>query len=140
MKIYQSFIWGCLVLIFFSFTAKAEILLISNKSVEQTSITKQNTQLVFLGKSKKWDDGKKIYIAVLKKGKMHEEFLKEYVKKNPTRFASYWRMIVVSGIGYPPKKFKTEANLVSYVADKEGAIGYISSETPHENVNIIIVK
>ncbi len=140
MKICQSFIWGWLVFILFCSTAKAEILFIANKSVEQTSIQKDNTQMVFLGTVKKWENGKKIYLAVLKKGTVHEEFLNAYVKKNSDKFSSYWKMKTVAGTGYPPKKFKTEEELVSYVAGKEGAIGYISVDTPHESVNILYVK
>ena len=140
MKNFQCFIWISLLSILSANIAEADILLISNKSVDQTSFSKDEVQMIFLGKKKKWENGKKIYITVLAEGKTHETFLDEYVQKKSSKFSSYWKMMTVSGTGYPPKKFSTEADLVAFVAEKEGAIGYISSDTPHEGVNVISIK
>ena len=57
---------GCLTFIFFSSSAVADVLLIANNSVKETSIPSEKIQLIFLGKTKKWKDGKKIRLAVLR--------------------------------------------------------------------------
>ena len=140
MKISKFFILVCFILIFFLRNAESEVLFISNKSVKQRSLTKQNIQKIFLGKRKKWSGDHKIYIAILVKGATHKEFLAKYVKKDPVMFSSYWYVKTMGGTKYPPKKFITEAALIDYVAGKRGAIGYISAGTLHEGVNVFSVK
>ena len=95
--------------------------------------------MIFLGKIQKWQDGKKINIAALKKGDIHEAFLNEYVEKSPDKFSSFWKIATVSGTGYPPKFFDSEADLVKYVTEKEGCIGYIAAETPHDGVTVVTI-
>lgn len=140
MKILQYFIFGFMVLILSCTAAGAESLLIVNNSVTQTSITKEEVMLVFLGKKKKWNNGDRIKVSALKSGAVHEAFLNEYVKKTASKYASFWKIAIVSGTGYPPKFFKTEEDLVDYVMKKAGAIGYISSDTPYEGVKVLPIQ
>ncbi len=128
------------IILFLSNTIFAAALIIANNSVVQSSINKDDIKLVFLGKKKKWDDGKKIRVVALREGNTHEEILKLYVNKTPSKFKSYWKMVIVSGTGRPPKFLKSEAELVKYVAEKEGAIGYISENTSLEGCKILSIK
>ncbi len=140
MKILRCFALSLISLIFLNSMAAAEGLLIVNNSVAQTSISKEDVELVFLGKKKQWDNGDTIRLAALRKGTVNESFLREYVNKAPSSYMSFWKIAVVSGTGHPPKFFKDEADLVDYVAEKEGAIGYISSTTPREGVKTLSIK
>lgn len=117
--------WTAIILFFYSL-ASAESLLIVNKSVEETTLSKEDVNLIFLGKKTKWANGQKINVAVLKQGKTHESFLNIYMNKTPSKYASFWKIAIVSGTGFPPKFFQNESDLVKYVAEKQGAIGYIS--------------
>jgi len=132
----------CLILtVFFCCTVVvAEPLLIANPSVGDTSLKRSDVQLVFLGKKKKWENGDKIYVVTLKKGPLHEAFLKAHVNKTPARFLSYWKIAIVTGTGIPPKTFESEQELMGYVADKKGAVGYISSSTEPEGVKTLSIE
>ena len=99
-----------------------------------------DVQLVFLGKKTKWENGDKIYVVTLKNGALHEAFLKAYVNKTPARFSSYWKIAIVTGTGIPPKTFASEQELMGYVADKKGAVGYISSSTEPEGVKMLSIE
>jgi ABC-type phosphate transport system substrate-binding protein len=140
MKRLPSFFAGYLLLILFSTSALADVLIVANKSVTETAISKTNIQQIFLGKNQKWQDGKKIRLAVLKEGPVHEAFLSAYLNRTPDRYASFWKVAIVSGTGYPPKSFDSEADLLKYVAEEAGAIGYISSDTPHNEVTVITTE
>ncbi len=140
MKIIRVIIFSYTILIFSCCLACAECLVIVNDSVTQTSLSKEDVMRAFLGKKKKWNDGQKIYLAVLKKGPIHEEFVTTYVNKTPSKFSSFWKIATVSGTGHPPKSFKTEADLLNYVTSKKGALGYISPNTPVEGVKTLSIN
>ena len=48
--------------------------------------------------------------------------------------------MVFTGNGTPPKQFKTEQELLEYVTETEGAIGYIDAETLVDNNKLIMLE
>ena len=124
----------------FSSFAIAESMVIVNKSVDETTLSKEDVNLIFLGKKTKWENGQKIKVAVLKQGETHESFLGAYLNKTPAKYASFWKIAIVSGTGFPPKFFQNESDLVKFVAEKQGAIGYISPRTEPGETKVIPVK
>ena len=113
---------------------------IANPSVTETSLSKEDITLIFLGKKTKWTDGQKIHVAVLKTGKTHESFLDTYVNKTPAKYSTFWKIAIISGTGFPPKFFQKETDLVTYVTEINGAIGYISPETDPGPNHVIEVQ
>ncbi len=114
--------------------------MIVNKSVMETSIKKSAIMKIYLGKKKKWSDGQWINAAVLRKGSVRNEFLTTYVSKTASNYYSFWRKQIVTGTGIPPKAFKFEKDIIDYVAQKKGAIGYISSDTTSDLVKILPIE
>jgi len=122
-----------------STTSFAEVLIIANKNVSQDSISKEEVKQIFLGKTVKWADKSKILFVILKKD-VHKDFLKEYIKRSSSQYKNYWKKMVFTGKGRKPTAFETEKELVRYVAETEGAIGYISTGTEMMNVKTINVN
>ncbi len=120
--------------------AQSDCLLIGNSSVTETSISKGDVKRIFLGKMKKWANDTKIHPVTLKSGPVHEAFVKKYINKSPSTFSTFWRRAIVSGTGIPPKSFKTEREVVKYITGTEGAVGYISSDTIHDDVKVINIE
>jgi hypothetical protein len=48
--------------------------------------------------------------------------------------------VIFTGVGTPPKIFKDAGEMVEYVANTDGAIGYIDSTVQHENVKTVKLK
>ena len=95
---------------------------------------------MFLGKIKKWPNGEKITIAILRGGSVHDAFIRKYVGKTPKQFTNYWRKMVFTGRGKMPKKFTTQEKLVEFVAKTRGAIGYIDSAIPAKEVKELLIQ
>ena len=140
MKHRISFYYWIIAILCFYVEASAGSVLIANTSVKETSLSKADITLIFLGKKTKWTDGQKIHVAVLKKGKTHETFLDFYINKTPAKYSTFWKIAIISGTGFPPKFFQKEADLISYVAKIKGAIGYISPETDPGPNHVIQVQ
>jgi len=116
------------------------LLIICNKEVPDTSLSKNDIKNIFLGMKTKWSDGHKITFVVLKGSEVHEEFVKKYVRKTAFQFNTYWRKRLFTGKGKPPKSFSDEAALLKYIADTHNAIGYISTASKNDTVRVISVK
>lgn len=122
-------------------TAQAgDPIVIANKNVPVSSLTRAEAQNIFLGKNVMWPGGKKISIAVLKEGAVHESFLKDVLAKNASQFDITWKQAIFTGKGRPPKTVGTEAEMVQFVSSTDGAVGYIGSDTPHANAKKIELK
>lgn len=107
---------------------KADVVIIGNKNIPESSLSKTDIQNIFLGKKTKLDSTK-ITFVMLKSGDVHKSFLKEYLSRTPAQYKKYWKKIVFTGKGKAPKAFKTEEDLIEYVKNTEKAIGYIGSDT-----------
>ena len=140
MKKAFIFVFLLFALILFYGWATAECLIIVNKSVSETLFTGKDVKLIFLGKKIKWGDGTKIHKAGLIKGPVHEELLRKYIHKSPSSYSSFWKLMIVTGGGIPPRSFRTEEDVVKYVAVRPGTIGYISSDTKHNGVKVLSIE
>ncbi len=108
-------------------SAFPDVLIVTNPGTEVASLKKKDIKDIFTGKKTRWNNGGKIVIAILESPGVHKEFLWEFVRKTPSQFRNYWRRKVFTGEGKLPKSFRSEAELVDFVAGTKGAVGYISS-------------
>lgn len=115
-------------------------IMVANSSVPVDQLAQGEVQKVFLGKTANWSDGSRILLSMLKGGDISGSFLKANVKKSPKQFSTFWKKAVFSGTGEMPSVFKTEADLVKFVAANPGSVGYIDEGTPHEGLKVITIK
>ena len=128
------------ITLLFTSQAYAEVLVIANNSVKSASVAKSDLKDVFTGASSAFKDGSKVTPVLLKAGAANDQFLNTFIGKNDTAFRATWRSLVFSGQASMPKSLDTEAAVVDFVAHNAGAVGYISSATPHEGVKVLEVK
>ena len=100
--------------------------IICNAHVFESSLTKKEIKDIFLGIKRKWTSGEEIILTVVYQSKAHDPFLNHYLNKTPTQFLTYWKHQVFVGQGRFPKTFSNEGEMVDYVKDTKGAIGYMA--------------
>ncbi len=120
--------------------ADKEVVLIANPSVKEAAITKKEVRSLFLGMKTKWPDKSKAVFAVHKGGKTHRLFLRKYIAKTVSQFSSYWKKQVFTGKGDHPKAFKTEKELIAYVARTKGAVAYITKAGWKDAKGVKLIK
>ena len=130
----------CLLLLVAVGVAHAQVIIITNKSVDETRLTKQDIQKIFLGKESQWPDNTKIHVVNLKNDEIHKAFLKEYIGRSATQYKNWWKKMLFTGKGDPPQEFDSVEGLVEFVAKTKGAIGYIDTTPANENVKAITVE
>lgn len=117
-----------------------DVLIITNKSVPASSISKVDIKKIFTGKKTRWENDQKINFIIQQGGSTHEQFLRTYVQRTPAQYSRYWKKQVFTGKGRRPTTVSTDEAVIEYVAGTEGAIGYISTESATSKVNIISIK
>ena len=117
-----------------------ELVVIANKDVPVSSIYSDDLKNIFLAKKSQWGNGEKIEFVTLKSGPAHEGFMKTYLQKTPSQFQRYFRTLVFTGKGKAPRSFSTEAEVVSFVSNTGGAIGYIASGTKTGSAKVLTVN
>ena len=118
----------------------AQVLFIANKSVSETALTSSEIKDIFLGKKKKWSNNTRIYFVVSGNDQLHEAFLQAYISKTPNQFNAYWKNMLFTGKGSPPKVRNTDKEVIEYVAEIPGAIGYIDSGSTPASVKTLSVQ
>jgi ABC-type phosphate transport system substrate-binding protein len=120
--------------------AWADTVIIAHKGAPETILSEKDLQEIFLGKRVQWQDNSAIHPATVKEKGLHSAFLKQYIKKSVSKWNAHWKRLVFAGNGTPPQQFDSEQELLEYVVETEGAIGYVDVETPVETVTIINVQ
>ncbi len=111
------------------------LVIIANPDFTGSAIEQRELQRIYLGKKTQWEDNTSIVPVMLKSGPLHDEFIEGYVDRSVQRFVTYWRQMVFTGKGIPPKSFASESDLVDFVARTPGSVGYVST-----SVNVSSVK
>lgn len=118
----------------------AEIFVLANKGVPDKELQRESVERIYLGKKSQWSDGTRVVPVVLKSGATHTAFVKKFLDRDASQFSTYWKQAVFTGRGMPPKSFESEAELIEFVSNTPGAIGYASFVPTSKPVSRINVK
>lgn len=120
--------------------AAGGVMVIGNPSVPATTLSELDIIYIFLGDKTAWDDGKKITFVIQEDSAAHKTFLKEYISISPAQFANYWKKRVFTGKGSSPQSLKNDQEMIKFIGETKGAVGYVSSGTILNNVKTISVR
>ncbi len=113
---------------------------IVNKSNEVSSISQKELAMVFLKKRKRWDNGTNITpIDQKPNAKVRETFSIEVFEKKVATIRSYWQKAMFSGMASAPDEKDSDMDVIEYVKNNKGAIGYISANTSLDGVKAVSI-
>lgn len=122
-----------------SAAAAQDVFIVANRSIAVSEISASQLRDVFIGARSRLNDGSHVFPVLLKGGPAHEVFLRNHVGDTPEEFRARWRKLVFTGQGAMPKEFRSEAELIEYVAVTPGAIGYVSRISDPESIRELTV-
>ncbi len=118
----------------------SDYVLIANRKVTVSSISRQEAKAIFTGDTTRWDDGKPIQIVILQGGDASRSFLQNVVGKTPSQFDTYWKRLIFTGKAGAPKSFDDPASVVRHVSGTAGAVGFVGAGEATGQVKIISIK
>lgn len=116
---------------------------IVNAGLGIAEVSKDDLQGMFEGKKANWPAGAKVVLVTQPDAGVHESFLKAYVGKSPSQFATAWKKIVFTGKASAPISVASDAEVIAAVAKTPGAIGYIADAGAaggNAGVTVVTVK
>lgn len=117
--------------------AAEKVAIVVNESVPLDTLEVVELQRIYLSKRTRWPDDTRIVAAMLREGPVHRTFVEDVLDRSLSKFATYWKQIVFTGQGVPPKSFETEEEILDFVSRTPGAIGYVSSRTKTQGVRVV---
>ncbi len=128
----------CMNMIFMCPNVLAQnIIVIGNQSVPEASVDNEWVKNVYLGNITKWSNNDPIVLSVINDNDIHSKFLKKYLNRKPSQFTAIWRNMMFTGKGKMPKTLDSKQEMLDFVANNKGAVGYIVSGVNTETIKII---
>lgn len=113
-----------------------------NASNGVARIDKDDLARIYLGKKTLWSSGTRITPALADEGgPIGLQFLDDVIEKSLSQYRAYWKRLLFSGGGVPPRSFRSSAEVVEFVARQPGAIGVVeASAGTDEKVKVLAVE
>jgi ABC-type phosphate transport system substrate-binding protein len=113
-------------------------IVIANSSLAADSLGADALKDIYTGKTKYWDGGQVIIIAVLPD--KTDAALQQACGMDTSAFKTFWQRLAFSGRGQEPKKAADAAELVQLVAATKGAIAIVPADAALNGVKKIEIK
>ncbi len=110
-----------------------------NPSVQISEMSSAEVSRLFLKKTTRWSSGGQVLpVDQLPKSPVRIDFSQAIHRKDVDVVKSYWQAQIFSGIATPPPELASDAEVLSYVRSRAGAIGYLSKEaSPGDGVKVL---
>ncbi len=93
-----------------------------------SSINKADLAKLLLKKTKEWSSGLKVLpVDQASSRSVRETFSRNVHGKSVSAVKSYWQKLIFTGRETPPVDLASDSQVLQYVRDHSGAIGYVSS-------------
>ena len=104
-------------------------------------ITRLKVGEFFLKKATRWPEGLPVMpVEPSGKSQVRQRFTLEIFGKQVIAISAYWQQMIFSGKGVPPPEKSNDADVVAFVRDTPGAIGYVWSGTDVSGVKVVTVS
>lgn len=95
-----------------------------------------SVERIFTGKMIKVE-GTPVTAVNLKSGTLRDRFLQRYLNQDDDKYTAYWTVRRFIGKGMPPKELSSAAEVIEFVQNTPGAIGYIDESELKPGLNVV---
>lgn len=127
-----------LTTVLISFNAVASIVVVVHPSSTIASLSQDEVQRIFLGKTKKFPNGDQAVPVNQDEGQaIRDTFNQKVCSKDSGQYRAYWSKLIFTGKGAPPKEVENDAEVKDLVAKNPNIIGYIDSSQVDASVKVV---
>jgi len=119
----------------------ADFKLVAHPDVSVSSLDSSDCSRIFLKKRQRWGDGTRIVPVDLSAASPVRRAFSRRVHHKPTvAVEAFWQKQLFTGQGVPPITLNSEADVIRYVKENPGAIGYVSPDVSTRGLKVIEVR
>jgi ABC-type phosphate transport system substrate-binding protein len=112
---------------------------IVNPANPTRQLTRAALANLFLKRNTTWQNGSTVQPVEPAAGPVHEKFCAEVLGKSAAAVRTYWTRLTFAGRDTPPVEKNADDEVVSFVRNTPGAIGYVSESTSSNGVATVTV-
>jgi TonB family protein len=121
--------------------SRSKYVIIVHPDNPTTFLSGQEVSFLFLKNTTQWNHGTDVEPVDLSAPSGVRDAFSEDIHGRPVAaIQSYWQQQIFSGRGVPPLEVKSDAEVVAYVRDHPGAVGYVSSSVSLSGVKTVSVR
>jgi ABC-type phosphate transport system substrate-binding protein len=115
--------------------------IVVNASNSISSMTGDEVSELFLKKVTKWQDGQKVLpVDLPDTSSIRQDFSEEVHGKKIQAVKAYWQRKIFSGRGVPPSQRSSDREVLLYVQEHVGAIGYVSASATESEYKVKVLN
>ena len=119
--------------------ARSDVYVIVNAENSLNNITAEGVERIFLKKAKRFENDLNAEpIALAEGSKQRTSFNKLVLQRDEQQLKYYWSRKMFSGGDRPPGMVNSEAEVVALVAQKQEAIGYVTTRPTDAHVKVVL--
>ncbi len=116
----------------------ADVVVIANKDMPITTLSSEEINRIYLGKTKFLPNGIKVIPVDQASGSSaREKFYTNVIKKSDTEVKSYWSRVIFTGQGYPPIQESDDSAVKDLVAKNPNCMGYVDRSAVDSSVKVV---
>lgn len=113
--------------------------LVVHKNNPVSNLNLEEVRKIFLGKKSFWDNGESIEVFLQENGETHQKFVSNTLRKSPRQFTMYWKHVLFSGAGIPPRDVANDHEMLEVIGTNKNAIGYISDKFIDDRIKSVTI-
>lgn len=115
--------------------------IIAHPGIPVEALSRKEISDLFLKKAEQWRDGTGVVpVDQVPTAQVREAFSREIHGRSAAQIRNYWQQQLFAGRAVPPVEKLTDAEVVAFVRQTPGAIGYVARGTPVAGVKVIRVE
>jgi ABC-type phosphate transport system substrate-binding protein len=123
-----------------SATQAGEIAVIAHPSTKIPGVSEKTLADIYLGRIKFLPDGSRVTPIDQPDGsRIRERFYRAVADMNERELNRYWSKRVFTGKGRAPRALDNDAEVLEYVADNPGSLGYIDGTNLDASVEVLLI-
>jgi ABC-type phosphate transport system substrate-binding protein len=116
----------------------AEIVVVVNANSDIGELNKKEIKSIFLGKKKRFSNGKKIILVDQKvDSEVYAPFYIVTTGKNPSQLNKYRVKRIFTGLLKAPKKLSSTSEIIAFLKSNENAIAYLKVSEVVDSLKVI---
>ena len=119
--------------------AHADLFVIVNNQNSTAALSAVQIERIFLLKAKRFESGEPAApVNQDEKSAVRSAFNEKVMGRDEAQLKYYWSRKMFSGGDKPPPVLRSDAEVVSFVAENAGGIGYLATAPKDERVKVVL--
>ena len=116
--------------------ALAGVVVVAHPGVRKLDAT--TVQRIYTGKVVELGGQPVLPVNLVPNHLLGQRFLADYLQQDEQRYLAYWTVRRYVGKGVPPREFSSSSEVIFYVLNTPGGIGYVDESDVPPGVNVVL--